>query len=342
MINHLNVGIVGLGWISQVIHLPILEKLPDASVVAACDIDKARARYVSEKHDIKRIYTDIREMLTQEDIHAVHVCTSTDSHTDIAIACLEAGKDVLVEKPLARTYKEAARIVDAAVKSGKKLMVGMNNRFRPDAMILRSFIKAGELGDIFYTKGGWLVKQGKERTWKTRKEIAGGGAFLDMGIVILDLALWMMGYPSIEKVTAQTYYHETESVEDSAVAMLGMANGTTITIEVSWSLNVEDDFFYCNVFGRNGSARLNPLRLNKQMHGSLVNMTPAKVEKPHSLFKRSYENEIRHFVGAARGLHPVTSTGEEALHRMKIVEAIYESARTGRQIMISENDTAPV
>jgi predicted dehydrogenase len=336
MQNHLNVGVVGLGWIAQVIHLPILEKLPDATVVAVCDIDKARARYVSEKHGIKRVYTDIHEMLKQDDIQAVHVCTTTDTHADVAISSLEGGKDVLVEKPLARTYTEAARIVEAANRSGKKLMVGMNNRFRPDAMILRSFIEAGELGDIFYTKGGWLAKGGRDRSWKMRKEIAGGGVFIDMGIVILDLSLWMMGYPHVEKVTAKTYYHETENVEDSAVAMLGMENETTITIEVSWSLNIEDDFFYCNVFGKNGSARLNPLRLNKQMHGSLVNMTPAKLEKPQSLFKRSYENEIRHFVGAARGLHPIISTGEEALQRMRIVAAIYESARSGKQVMIKD------
>ncbi len=337
MINHLNVGVVGLGWISQVIHLPILEKLPDATVVAICDTDKARARYVSEKLGIRNVYTDIDQMLKQDNIHAVNVCTSTDSHAGVAIPCLQAGKDVLVEKPLARTYGEAKRIVDAAQQNDRQLMVGMNNRFRPDAMILRSFIEAGEMGEVFYSKGGWLKRQTNESPWKTRKETAGGGAFLDLGIVILDLSLWMMGYPDVERVSAKTYYHGTESVEDSAVALLRMKNGATMTIEVSWSMNVDDDFFYCNLFGKNGSARLNPLRLSKMLHGNLVNMTPAKVEKPQSLFKRSYENEIRHFIGAARGVHPVISTGVEALQRMTIVEAIYESARQGKEIGIKES-----
>ncbi len=333
--NHVNVAIVGLGWIAQVIHIPILDKLPDASVVAVCDTDKARARYVSDKLGIKRVYTDVGEMLKEDDIHAVHVCTPTDSHASAAIQCLQAGKDVLVEKPLARTYDEASRIVRAAKESNQKLMVGMNNRFRPDAMILRSFIEAGELGDIFYTKGGWLQRQSDQKTWRTRKEIAGGGVFIDTGIVMLDMSLWMMGYPDIEKVSAMAYYHVTKNVEDSGVAMLRMKNGTTITIEVSWSLNIEDDIFYCNVFGTNGSARLNPLRLNKQLHGNLVNMTPAKIEKPQSLFKRSYENEIRHFIGAVRGLHPVISTGAEALQRMRIIEAIYESAKDRKEVTIT-------
>jgi predicted dehydrogenase len=335
--NHVNVAVVGLGWIAQVIHLPILEKVPDVSVVAVCDTDKARARYVSDKIGIKNVYTDIGEMLKQDDIHAVHVCTPTDSHAPVAIQCIEAGKDVLVEKPLARTYSEASEIVQAARTKGRKLMVGMNNRFRPDAMILRSFIEAGELGDIFYTKGGWLQRQLNQKTWRTRKEVAGGGVFIDTGIVMLDMSLWMMGYPDIEKVSAMTYYHLTEHVEDSGVALLRMKNGTTITIEVSWSLNIEDDIFYCNVFGTNGSARLNPLRLNKQLHGNLVNMTPAKVEKPQSLFKRSYENEIRHFIGAVRNLHPIISTGDEALQRMRIVDAIYTSAKKREEVTIAED-----
>jgi predicted dehydrogenase len=161
--NHLNVAVVGLGWIAQIVHLPMLEKLPDATVVAVCDNDKARARHVSDKHGIKNVYNDLDKMLRQEEIHAVHVCTSTDSHASVAIACLEAGKDVLVERPLARTYDEAARIVEAAAKAKRKLMVGMNSRFRPDAMILRSLIEAGELGDIFYTKGGWLIRGGTSK-----------------------------------------------------------------------------------------------------------------------------------------------------------------------------------
>ncbi len=333
--NHVNVAIVGLGWIAQVVHLPILEKIPEASVVAVCDADKARARYVSDKHGIKNVYTDIDQMLKQDNIDAVHICTPTDSHAPAAITCLQAEKVVLVERPLARTYDEAARIVKAADKANKKLMVGMNSRFRPDAMILRSFIEAGELGDIFYTKGGWLQRTSNRKTWRTRKEIAGGGVIIDTGIVMLDMSLWMMGYPDIERVSAMVYYHETEHVEDSGVVILRMKNGATITIEVSWSMHIEDDIFYCNIFGTNGSARLNPLRLNKQLHGNLVNMTPAKVEKPQSLYKRSYENEIRHFIGAVRGLHPIISTGAEALQRMKIVEAIYESANNRQEVVVN-------
>jgi predicted dehydrogenase len=333
--NHVNVGVVGLGWVAQVVHLPILEKLGDASIVAVCDTDKARARYVSTKLGVDRVYTDVESMLKQDNLHAVHVCTSTDSHAAVAIACLEAGKDVLVEKPLARTYAEAEKIVRAAEMNKRRLMVGMNNRFRPDAMILRSFIEAGELGDIFYTKAGWLMRHADKKSWRTKKEMSGGGVFIDLGIVMLDLSLWMMGYPDIERVSAMTYFHETKGVEDSAVALLRMRNGTTITVEVSWSLNIEDDIYYCNVFGAGGSARLNPLRLNKQLHGNLVNMTPAKTEKPQSLYKRSYENEIRHFIGAVRGLHPVISTGAEALQRMRIVEAIYESAKKKKELPIA-------
>ncbi|HLX13165.1 MAG TPA: Gfo/Idh/MocA family oxidoreductase, partial [Bacteroidota bacterium] len=96
----------------------------------------------------------------------------------------------------------------------------------------------------------------------------------------------------------------------------------------------EEDFFYCDLMGSDGSAKINPLRIHKQLHGNLVNVTPAKVETPHNLHKKSYENELRHFLGAIRGLHPVLSTGEEAVQRMAIVDAAYRSAKKGREVVL--------
>ena len=152
------IGVVGLGWVAQVIHLPILMKLADAEVVSVCDRDRSKARLVAEKFGVKRVYYDLQQMLENEDIAAVIIATSTDAHKDTAIACLKAGKDVLVEKPIARTYNEAVAVAEAARESKRKLMVGMNHRFRPDTMILKSFIEADELGKVFYTKGGWLMR----------------------------------------------------------------------------------------------------------------------------------------------------------------------------------------
>lgn len=330
-IEKAKIGIIGLGWIAQVFHLPLFSKFPDAEITCVCDRDKSRARLIAEKYGIPRYYTDYGEMLATEDLDAVDICTSTDAHKDIAIASLEVKRDVFVEKPIARKYQEAVAIADSVKKNKRKLMVGMNHRFRPDAMMLRSFIENSELGKIFYVKAGWLKKPSSEGSWLQQKSMSGGGVFLDMGIVMLDLALWMTGYPEVLRVNATNYSHASK-VEDSSVVFLAMKNGATISIEVSWRFHIENELHYCNIYGERGSGKINPLKINKEMHGNVVNVTPMKTDTTQNLLKRSYENELKHFVGAVRGIHPIISTAQEAVQRMKIVDAIYKSSAKGKEI----------
>ena len=325
------VGIIGLGAIAQTIHLPILTRLLDVEVVAVCDMDRAKAESLARKYNIKRAYDDYETMLKdEENLIGVDICVSTNAHKEVAIAALEAKRHLLIEKPLARTQQEAIDIVASAKKHGRMLMVGMNNRFRPDSMILKSFIEEKELGKIYYAKAGWLKKLSVANPWLTRKEQSGGGVVLDLGIVMFDLTFWMMGYPEVNEVIAANYSHNTKGVEDSSVVFIRMKNGSTITIESSWSFESDQDFFYCDLFGTDGSGSLNPFRILKKMHGNLVNLAPVSHETPLSLYRKSYENELKHWVGSLRGLHPLSSTGEEAVHRMKIVDAIYKSAKSGK------------
>ncbi len=332
--ERIKLGVVGLGWVSQVVHLPLLLKLAEAEVVAVCERDKARGRLVAEKFGIKRLYTDIHQMLENEEMAAVIVCTSTDAHKENTLASLRAGKDVLVEKPIARHYAEAVEMADVARETKRKLMVGMNHRFRPDTMLLKSFIEGKELGKIFYAKTGWLRKRNADSAWLTQKEKSGGGVFVDLGIVMLDMAFWMMGYPEVKRVSASHYRHKTKQVEDTSIVSITMKNGSMMNIEVSWSMCVDDDIYYCNVYGTEGSASLNPFRINKELAGTVANMTPAKMDSPQNLFKRSYENELRHFIGAVRDLHPVVSTADEAVQRMRIVDIVYKSVRLGKEIVL--------
>lgn len=325
-----------MGSIAQTIHIPILMKLPDAEIVAICDRDKSKAQFVAEKFGIRRFYSNYEEMLLrEEDIQAINVCTSTNAHSEVAITSLEFKKDVLVEKPLARSQKEAEEIVQTAKKQHRKLMVGMNNRFRPDSMILKSFIEAKDLGKIYYAKAGWLKKLSVTNPWLTRKEQSGGGVVLDLGIVMFDLAFWMMGYPAVKEVMAANYSHNTKEVEDSSVVFLRMKDDSTLTLESSWSFESNTDFFYCDCFGTEGSGSLNPFRIYKRMHGNLVNVAPVHNETPQTSYRKSYENELKHWIGALRGLHPIISTGDEAIHRMTIVDAIYKSAKSGKSVKIS-------
>jgi predicted dehydrogenase len=329
------IGVIGLGAVAQVIHLPILSKLKEVEIVGLCDVDKSKARYLAERYSVKRFFSDPAEMLKSVELDAVDVCTPTNSHRDLALLAIESGADALVEKPIARTYAEAVEIAEAAKKNKRKVMVGMNNRFRPDSMVLKSFVENGELGKIFYVKTGWLRKRSVTSPWFLRKEHSGGGVFLDLGIAAMDLALWLAGYPDAKRVSAANYSLLDKNVEDTCTAFITMDGDMTVLVEASWSLQTESDFFYCELFGTEGSARVNPLRINKQMHGNLVNVTPLKTDTPQNMYKRSYESELKHFVGAVRGLHPAISTAEEAVKRMKVVDAIYKSAEKRKEVKLS-------
>ncbi|MBK6536339.1 MAG: Gfo/Idh/MocA family oxidoreductase [Ignavibacteria bacterium] len=327
-------AIIGLGGVAQIIHLPILSKMEDAEIVAVCDSEISKAKSIASKYNVGKYYREADKMLEENpDISAIIIATQTNMHKDVAIKCLEAEKDILVEKPVARNYREAKEIIDAAKKYKRKIMVAMNNRFRNDMMMQRTFIKAKEIGEVFYIKTGWIKPQSSNQRWILEKDKSGGGVFLDNGIAMLDLGLWIFGFPDVKSVTATNYFHNTKSVEDSSIAMIRFKNNAVLTIEVSWGMLREGELFYCNVYGKEGSSSINPFKIYKRMDGNLYNITPKKLATPANYFKKSYEYELKHFVGAVRGSHNIISTGEDALKVMEIADAIYKSAKTNKEII---------
>jgi predicted dehydrogenase len=337
--DKVKLALIGCGNVAQVVHLPILQKMSDVQILAVVDPDKRKAHTIAERAGIAASFTSIDALLSSPlaaELDAIDICTPTDTHRPITIAALQAGKDVLVEKPIARTAKEARDMVECANKYDRKLMVGMNNRFRTDTILLKTFIEKNELGKIFYIKSGWLKQQSGLSAWHQQKEKSGGGVFLDLGIAMLDMAMWLLNYPQVLTVSASTYHQHTKTVEDSATVFARLAGDITFTTEVSWTFHREGDFFYCNVFGDDGSAFINPLKVFKRIHGNLVNLTPAKPQTPVALYKKSYENELRHFINAVKGIVPMVSTGEEAARRMIVAEAIYQSAAKQKEIVVAK------
>jgi predicted dehydrogenase len=324
--------VAGLGGIAQIAHLPILSKMENIEIAGLCDVDKSKLKFVASKYGVKNYFLKFEEMLDNVQADCCIICSPNNLHKEQSIKALEKNLHVLVEKPLARHYEEGLEIVEAAKKHDRKLMVGMNYRFRPDIMMQESFISAKELGEIFYVKAGFLKKRSTGEDWSMIKEVAGGGVFMDLGIVLLDSALWLMKFPTIKSVSAVNYYHTAEDVEDSTFVMMRFENGATVSLEASWSLHREDDLFFINVYGKEGSAAINPLKIFKRMHGTLVNVTPLKMEKPANTFKRSYEYELAHFFTSIRENSQLISTGKEALERLRIIEAIYKSAKQGKEI----------
>ncbi len=320
------IGVIGLGGVAQIEHLPNLRKINNAEIAAVAEIKQSSLTAVADKFGIKDRYKDYREMLEKTELDAVIISTPTSTHKDIAMDCINAGKDILIEKPLARSYAEAKLIVDAA-KDGKcNLMVGMNLRFRPDTMLLRSLINSGEIGIPYYAKAGWIRQQSSGEKWFTKKEESGGGVIIDLGLHLIDLSFWLLGYPEVDSISTKNFYHNTKSVEDTSVSFIKCKNSSVISLEASWSLPVEKDYFYLNIYGTKGSYSSTPFRLYKKMEENYMDLTPSQSDNPAVLFKKSYMNELKSFIGAVKGLNPVFSPGEESMERMKIIEAMYKSA----------------
>ena len=334
--DEVRVGIVGAGAVAQVSHLPAYARISEARVTAICDTDLAKARRVASRYNIPHVTRSYEELASLDAVDAVDVCLPNHLHAPASIAALRAGKHVLCEKPFSRSSKEAEQMVAAAEEQGLVLMSGFNNRFREDATVLKRFLSEGELGDVFYAKTGWLMQPAdwSGSDWKAKKRYAGGGVLLDLGIQMLDLALWLLEMPKVEAVSAVAHPKpEGQRLETSSAAFLRLEGGRTVTLEVSWGLLMEKDFAYLNLFGEKGAALLNPLRVHREMHGSLVNVTPA-VSSGRNTYRQSYENEIRHFVECVRtGAVPVSSA-RDALTMLRLLEAVYRSAREGREIRL--------
>lgn len=329
----IKIAIAGLGGITQIMHLPILSKHRDAEITAICDTEYNKVKNLLRGNNFAKGYKDVDTMLAENaDIDAVIIATRTDAHVETAVKCLGAGKHVLVEKPIARNSAETKKIVAAADKSKKLLMVGMNNRFRTDSILQRNFVKGKELGEIFYVKAGWLKQQSSNQKWFTEMEKAGGGVVMDNGIVMLDLGMWMLGFPEVKSVSSVNYRHNTKTVEDSNFTFVKFKNGSCLTIEVSWSFLRSGEFFYCNVFGTNGSATINPLRISKMINQQVFDITPKNIKQAQAGYKNSFENEINYFIGAIKGTHELISTGREALAVIEVIDAAYKSAKAEKEI----------
>lgn len=354
------VGIVGCGGIANGKHLPSLSKLANVELAAFCDIVPERAEEAAAKYGIDgaKVYADYREMLKEEQLDIVHVLTPNDSHAEISIAALEAGHHVMCEKPMAKSAADARKMVEAAKRSGKKLTVGYNNRFRPDSLYLKKLCEAGKLGHIYYAKAH-AIRRRAVPTWGVflDEEKQGGGPLIDIGTHALDLTLWMMDNYK-PKVVLGTKYHELSqrenaanawgpwdpkkfTVEDSAFGMIVMENGATVVLESSWAINsLEVDEAKCSLSGSEAGADMkNGLRINGEEFGRLytkeIDLGAGGVAFYDGKAENAADTEMRSWIEAVdKDLAPVV-TPEQACVVSEILEAIYESARTGKAVYMN-------
>jgi predicted dehydrogenase len=334
--ERLRLGIIGGGAITQVAHLPVLKKLRTIEVHAICDTDLPKARALATRFGVKDAFDDIEELLRFESLDAVVICSPNHLHESHILAALSANLHVLVEKPLAMTAASVQRIVRAAEKRDRVVMVGMNHRYRPDVQIVRSFVQSGELGTIESVRGSWHVfRPGRSQLgWRQRRDQAGGGAMLDLGLSILDLGLWLGGNRTPVRVSACLDAPGSgRAVEQSGSAFVVCEGGMSLFVDVTWHHLGEGERFGVGLRGSKGTAAINPLTVWKELHGLPADVSPTSSGSRENAFTASYRAEWAHFEAAIAGEAKAPALAEHlVLHR--ILDAIYRSADDGRDVQL--------
>lgn len=364
--SKLKIGVVGCGGIANQKHFPALKANGELNeIIAFCDIVVERAEAACKEFGAPgaKVYADYHELLANPEVEVVHVCTPNVSHSEITIAAFEAGKHVYCEKPMSHSPIEALKMVDAWKKSGMQFTVGYQNRFRPEVQNLHAACAGGDLGDIYYAKAHAIRRRGVP-TWGVfmDKAAQGGGPLIDIGTHALDITLWCMGNYDIDAVTGSVFYKlgnlpqategnlfgpwdtEKYEVEDSAMGFIKMKNGAAITLEAAWAINMLES--------REASTTLCGTLAGAEIHSGM------SYSKNELIYNRGRNNQLMHetlspiggvayfgggggeegIIDCAQWLNAIKNGNqplvkpEEALTVTQILDAIYLSAKEGKEI----------
>jgi predicted dehydrogenase len=319
----------------------------EAVLVALCDVNAERVAQVAGETHPWRTYTNYQDLLADPDIDAVSVALPNALHEEVVLRALEAGKHVLCEKPLAMNAEQGQRMVDTARLLGRKLMMHFNYRFQPPSQAVKHAVDHGVLGSIYFARTIWHRKRGIPNLggWFTQKAMAGGGALIDLGVHRLDLALWLMGYPRPVSVTGVSYSHLGQKlaegtdkifdVDDLAAGFIRFDNGASLIIEASWASNSEKrEDQSTQLFGLNAGAVIRNWDEGYQYEARIFHGQNEDVwtEAPH--LPEWVETPQQHFCKAIIHNTEPMATGEQGLLVMRLLDAIYESAATGREVRL--------
>lgn len=350
----LKIGIIGVGNIAGE-HIQAYLNNPEVELYAFCDINADRLKEKGEKYGVTHLYTDFNEMVKLPELDAVSVCTWNNAHAPATIAALKAGKHVLCEKPMAMNAALAEEMKKTAEENGKLLMIGFVRRHGNDAKMMKSFIDADYFGEFYYAKATYLRRHGNPGGWFADVTRSGGGPLIDLGVHVIDLVRYLMGGPKPVSVFGATFrklcdrpgvirhpgaYRASDAtdndpvtVEDLASAMIRFDNGAVLHIEAAFDLNLKKDEGKIELFGTKGGAKLDP---ELEMYTEINHyMADVNLTNPTALsFDGLFQNEINHFVDCIQGRCECIAPAEDGVELMKILDAVYESARTGHEVII--------
>jgi len=352
------VGIIGCGGICKGAHLHHYENDDRVEVVAVCDIIEERAQYLKDNYfPNATVYTDYKELLKDESIKSVDICTPNYLHSIIAVAAFEAGKDVFTEKPDAVSVEEVLKMNNAAKKAGKTLMVMRNNRFNDASIVAKKMIEDGRLGEIYCGRCGWQRRRGipGKGGWFTTKAQSGGGPLIDLGVHMIDLAIWLMGNPKPVSVTGTTYckFANTDTsdsvnsdfgdkvsdgvydVEDLAMGTIRFENGAQLQIEFSWASNIKKENRFVELRGTKAGLTWTDATVDD------VKLEVYSEEFGHTNDLRVHAQTDWEHAKNLKNFYDVVIEGKEPCFRpeqgvdmIKILSAVYESAETGREVIL--------
>ncbi|AQG82230.1 Gfo/Idh/MocA family protein [Spirosoma montaniterrae] len=333
------VAILGGGNIADKNHIPALRQLAErVEVVAVCSRDLSKARTLADKHGIPHAFANTADLYAQARPDVVVICTPNLLHYSQTMEALANNCHVFCEKPPAITAQQAQEMADLAERSN--LMLGYNFQLRQSAefALLRRCQADGLLGDIYHIKAHFLRRRGIPGWgYFTDKAMQGGGALIDLGVHVLDLALCALGYPSPNQVVGNTYDFigkaggkgllgqwnpQTFEVDDAAVAYLKFPNKASIMLSASFALNMEaEKDRNLDFFGTKGGVRLFPFSLHTELAGELADIRFPHLEEIDIQLKNTAA-----FLDACDGLPSSVCTGRQGAILQRIIERIYQSA----------------
>lgn len=351
------VAMIGAGTVVQWAHIPNFESIPHVSVEAICDVNEARAQSVADDKHVPRVFSDYEKMLVDVKPDITVIATPNVFHKPMALAALNAGSHVLCEKPLALTYADAKEMMDLAADKGLTLNVGSHYRWSDAIRAAKQQGNAGFYGDIYAVRSIWHRRAGIPGygSWFTRKNLAGGGALLDIGIHALDRALYLMDFPKPVTVSGVTFsklgpsgkglggwgmdiHQHTDpsqfDVDDLAWALVRFENGMALQLQVSWAVNNKMQFV-TEIYGTEGGALVGDqaqLSLHTSLNGQEADVEIDVRRSGVSSYKHLTDNFIRYLDGDATA---EIITPEQALTSVKIIEGVFQSALDGREVNVA-------
>lgn len=330
----LRLAVLGLGAIAQTAHLPVIAKMRGVQLAALCDNDAAKARALAQRFGVRDTCSDIDELLSFPGIDGIVITTPNHLHEIHAISALRAGLHVLCERPLALNARGVERIMAAADKAKRIVMVANNTRYRHDVQALDAFLRGGELGKIRAVRAGAYRRRVQTAAWRLRRAEAGGGAFIELGLPLLDLAGWLTDAPRVTRVsTAMERGRGANTVEEAAVVFIECEGGFNVTVDVHWNYVGEDDRWWFEVIGTKGSARLSPMRITKELHGTPIDVSPQGASTKETMFVQSYRSQLAHFLAVVRGDEKYESLKEQ-VRLYKLLDAIYKAADEAKELRL--------